>query len=508
MRNYVGGNYSMSDNEVLNFDELKKESTRLTDHEIPASIQNAPMSDGSTSIDSDGLIITEDDFNDVNNGGEYNGPGAVIDTPKPKEAPSYKVGPMANKERVEGIENTLNDMDEQIREAHEQFMKITKGGKEIPKVNEEKKADPEQVTIILDKSGLGEVTFTEEEKRRIEKAKKIRLVEVEDKKLSAIKIKKKLKKNDDFTVIQKSFDRSLSSVIAMASGYTAKMANISALEAIKLTQRPGKDTANSILEKWSLIYSKLKNVSIGDFKTFDDFIANTAFTDYNSFIYALLCSSYPEEDAITFTCRSEKCEKLPNPEFEVKYKNRTLIRSDLITEEQAEVISEIVKAAPILDEAKRVHEKSPVSQTLRFAFDDDSGIIIDFTIPSVKEIVERLYNQLDENLLTEENQIPILFAHNIKAIYIPDYDSTDEDEYEYNEITDLNHLVKVIKQFNEYQTNLIGEYLASITSKYTIRFGLQKVECPRCHYDYGEYDVELERIVFQRVQQRMETQIG
>ena len=498
----------MADNEMLDFDELKKESTVLTDPVIPESIQNAPMSDGTVSIDSDGLIITEDDIADVNNEGTpYSGPGVVIDTPKDKEPTTYKVGPMANKERVEGIENTLNDMDEQIREAHEEFMKITKGGKEIPKTGEEKIADPKEVTIILDKAGMGEVTFTEEEKKRIEKAKKIRLVEVTDKKLSTIKIKKKLKRGDDFAVIQKSFDRSLSSVIAMASGYTAKMANISALEAIKLTQRPGKDTANSILEKWSLIYSKLKNVSIGDFKTFDDFISNTAFTDYNSFIYALLCSSYPEEDVIAFTCRSEECSKLPNAEFEIKYKNRGLIRSDLITDEQASIMSDIINAAPILTEAKKVHEQSPVNQTLRFAFDDESGIIIDFTIPSVKEVVERLYNRLDESLLTEENQIPIIFAHNIKAIYIPDYDGGVEDEYEYNEITDLNHVVQVVKQFNEYQTNLIGEYLSSITTKYSIRFGLPKVECPRCHHDYGEYDVELERIVFQRVQQRMETQI-
>lgn len=510
----------MANEHVVDFDELKKESVnltpqeepveeeRLTDKPIPQSIQNAPMSDGTVSIDSDGIIITDDDVSDINTE-SYDGPGMIIDTPeKRKEDTPVRIGPLANEERVTGINNTLNEMDEQIMEAHKQFMEITKGGKDIPRTEKTQIANIDEVTIILDKSGLGEVSFTEEEKKRIEKAKRIKLVEVSDKKLATLKIKKKLKKDDDFTVVQKSFDRSLSSVIALASGYTAKMSNISALEAIKLTQRPGTDTANSILEKWSLIYEKMKNVSCGSFETFDDFISNTAFADYNAFLYALICSSYPEEDAMTFTCRSEKCKDLPNKDFEIKYKNKGLIRTDLITEEQASAMQKIIEAAPILTEAKKVKEQSPVNQTMRLAFDDDSGIIVDCTIPSVKDVIERIHRNLDDELRSADNQIALLLATNIQAIYIPDYESTDEDEYEYTELTDIHHIVQAINQFTEYQTNLLGEYLDSITRKYLIRFGLPSVVCPRCHHDYGEFDVELDRIVFQRVQQRMETQIG
>lgn len=501
----------MSEETKIDFEELKKEATLLTDPEIPESVMNAPMSDGNTSIDTDGLIISDDDFDDdeVSRDTEatYDGPGMVIDTPKPQADTTYKVGPMANKERVEGVENTLADMDEQIIEAHKQFMEITKGGKAIPAADDEKKASPEEVTLIIDKSGMGSVVFTEEEKKRIELAKKIKLVEVSEKKLKTLKIKKKLTDEDNFEVVQKSFDKSLSPVIALASGYTGRMGNISAIEAIKLTQRPGDDTANTVLEKWSLIYEKLKDVSIGKFETFDDFLSNTAFADYDSFVYGLLCSSYPEEDSISFTCQTPECVKKGVADFEINYRNKELIRTDIITEEQKEAIAEIINSAAIVDEAKKVHEEAPVNQTFRFAFDDESGIIIDFGILSVKDVIERLYNKLSDDLLVEENRPAILLAHSIKAIYVPDYDA-EGDEYEYYEITDLNKIVATVNNFNEYQNNLITTFLDRLNSRYQIQFGFASVECPNCHHNYGEYNMDLDRIVFLRVQRRLNTQIG
>ena len=98
----------MSEENTLNFDELKNQATPLTDPEIPESVMNAPMHEG-TSIDTDGLIISDDEFDsavDAHDTADYEGPGMIIDTPQPKEDTSYKVGPMANKDRVEGVQNT------------------------------------------------------------------------------------------------------------------------------------------------------------------------------------------------------------------------------------------------------------------------------------------------------------------------------------------------------------------------------------------------------------------
>ena len=191
----------MSEENTLNFDELKNQATPLTDPEIPASVMNAPMHEG-TSIDTDGLIISDDDFDTAVDAttDDYEGPGMIIDTPKPKEDTAYKIGPMANKDRVEGVQNTLTELDEQIKAEHEKFMEITKGGKEIPAVASDKMATPEEVTVIIDKSGMGDIIFTEEEQKRIEKAKRIKLVEVSEKKLQTLKIKKKLSAEDDFKV--------------------------------------------------------------------------------------------------------------------------------------------------------------------------------------------------------------------------------------------------------------------------------------------------------------------
>lgn len=114
----------MANEEVLDFAELKKDSVSLTDNTvadepvltdapIPESIMNAPMGDGNLSIDSEGIIITDDDVYGINTEEPYNGPGMIIDTPKEKAPTAVRVGPMADEERVQGINNTLAEMDEE-----------------------------------------------------------------------------------------------------------------------------------------------------------------------------------------------------------------------------------------------------------------------------------------------------------------------------------------------------------------------------------------------------------
>lgn len=514
------------DEKVLNTDEFAKSSD-----------------ESDTSV---GLIINDEDDNDEipdKPEKDYTGPGFVMDTKvgakhDPTKETGVNVGGI-NKDRVESIDKTLDEIDNDIEEQRKiATEKINSGAKLNKQINdpnapkevkegnrairdaaankvEEKETtkkidlNTDDIQIIIDKTGMGTFTFTEEEKKRISNSKRIHLIEVEDKELSTIKIKKPLNKlADRFKAIKRNFDRSYSPVVALASGYTCKMKNLSAAEAVRMYQRPGKDTASSILDKWSVIYDKMIDVSCGEFKDFNDFINKTAIADYESFLYALICSSYPDKDKIEFTCdpKNGGCGK----DFTVEYENRELIRGDLINDETKVTVATIVNASAFKDEAIKVAEKSAVRNTIRVRLDNESGIIAELYIPSVHEVVENIYKgiQNDPKMTEQNNREAVFSAQFVKSFYVPDYEELDNTgNLEFLQASDLKSKVMVFNQLNEYQIQVLTSRIAKLINPYTVHFGLKQIKCPHCGHDWGQYTMDLDQLLFRRVQQRLNTEV-
>lgn len=400
------------------------------------------------------------------------------------------------------IEKRVALMDKQI-EREKKFFQAPEG-EEGGKI-----VDPQEVTILFDKTGMGNINFTDDEKKRIETAKKIKLVEVTNKKLETVKIKsKKINDVNRSKYIQKTFNRALSPVMALASGYSAKMRNVSAVESLQIMQRPENDTAKTMLEKWSVIYSKIIDPSCGPFEDFDDFISKTAYLDYNNFIYSILCNSYPEEDSVSFNCNQDGCGK----EFTVKFKNKDILRKNDFTEAQKNVVVGLTEAAasgnPEIGK-KYMEEHSIVDQLVRFAVDDHSAILVDIYIPSVKEQCENILPFVTADMARPDKQRVTMLAHNIKSIYLPDTDGdvSDIDDIEYVEADNFTDIVYLLSEFNENQLDIIGKEIEKMLAPYMIRFGLDNVKCPFCRHNYGAYPMNLDRLLFQRVQRRLTTEI-
>lgn len=490
---------SASDKRVA-FEELKNTAQPLT-----AIVDNK-----------DGLILDEDDDiieeipkkeDIVEENSEYNGLGAVVEKlPEPEKSNGVKIGPMANKETKSAIDETLRDLDEQIMVEHKRFLELTNNGKNVERPSDNRKVNTnEEVTVLIDKLGLGELVFTEDEKKRISRSKKIKLVEVTNKELQHVKILKKYDKDKQKEFIQRSFNKSLSPVLALASGYTAKMKNVSAIESIQMIQRPGQDSGATMIEKWSLIYSKLTDFSCGQFESFDDFIAHTAYSDYNNFLFAILCSSYPEEDSVSFTCDRENCGK----RFEIKYKNKDLIRTENITEEQAERIKNLVSASSNgnITDGKEYMLNSPVNGIERFLL-EDNGFIVDIYIPSVKEQCEKILPSINRDLANENKRGIVLLAHNIHTILIPaEYEENGETVEGYVPVDDFEDIVDILGQMNEKELAIISNRITKLLTPFTINYGIKEIICPHCKHNYGELPTPLDDLLFQRVQARMTTEL-
>ena len=495
--------------DMPSLDELKKDAVNMTTENDSEDKEGLILDDDDDVIE-EAPPATEENTNEESQA--YDGPGAVVDKLPGENSNGREgipIGPMANKDTRNAVESTLRDLDEQIIAEHKRFLELTDGGKRTtppPKQDASGKPVTEDVTILIDKLGLGELAFTEDEKKRIEKAKKIKLVEVTNKELQTVKIAKKFDREKQKTFIQRSFNRALSPVLALSSGYTGKMKNVSAVEAIQMMQRPGQDSASTLIEKWSLIYSKLTDLSCGPFESFDDFIAHTAYNDYNNFIFSILCSSYPEEDSISFTCDRENCGK----RFEIKYKNKDLIRNDLITPDQATAISSLISAASNADieTGKELLKLSPVGAVDRFLLDEESGFIVDAYVPSVKEQCEKILPAITRDMAQESKRPVVLLAHNISAILMPaDSEVDGVEEGEYILVDEFEDIVEVLSQMNEGQLATISNRINKLMEPYTINYGIKEVICPHCKHNYGQLTTPLEDLLFQRVQARMTTEI-
>jgi hypothetical protein len=483
--------------ENLNFEELKKSAEPMT------SKGNGLI------LDDDDDVVVDNASDESNPEPEYHGPGIIVEKPKEVGVPGVPVGPMADKERAENTSKKFGEMDDMIAQAkaaneagpeavrkfRDQIGWKPYESDSIPEADRKKLVD--EVTVLIDKLGAGTIEFTPEERARMQKSKKIRLVEVENKELQGVKIARKFNREDDKTFLQKTFNRALASTIALGSYYTAKMKNVSAEESMKIMQRPGEDSARTALEKWSVLYSKLTDVSCGEFKNFDDFISHTAYLDYNNFIYAILCSSYPETDSISFTCNQEGCGK----RFRVEYSNKDIIRRERISPEQKNLMQEILDNTINPEDARKyMEENSALSYKHRFALDDKSGFLVDIYIPSAKDQIEKILPYMNR----EMEGTTAMLAHNICTILMP---AGEEEDEGYIEVDSYPDIVEVLGQMNEYQWAVITAKINEMLSMYTIEYGLDHIVCPHCHHDYGEMPLNLDQLLFQRVQRRMRTEI-
>lgn len=497
-------------------EELAEQATPITND---PDVTNIPDDED------DGLILSDEDTMDTSkeetSEKEYTGNGVVIDKPEKNHNSQGNVviGPMANKERADDITRTMNELDEEIAQAkkiHDEIKAKEAAGETVEKINnndetekseENKTDDKSDVTILIDKIGMGTVTFTEEERKRINFAKKIDLIEVEKRELDSIKVKKVMKTPKDFSILQRNFNKAYSPIVALASGYTCKMKNLSAAEVMNLYQPLGSDTANSWADRWSIIYDKIVDPSIGEFKDFEDFCNKTAFTDYPMFVYGLLVSSYPEETTRSFNCTNDKCTGKPENKddktFETKFNNRQMFRADEMSDKQREIFTDIIHAAGNYVDAKTYAEtKGLVNQVKRVRLDKEYGIIADIYVPSISESIQRVHrNMRPEFTDTDTSRVLFTIAQNIKSILIPDFD--DEEATSFYEVSEIDAVMKVMSNFSTIQLTNAMNLVQKVNEIVTLKFGISNVECPYCHQKYSAVDIDPSEELFRRVQDQM-----
>ena len=268
------------------------------------------------------------------------------------------------------------------------------------------------------------------------------------------------------------------------SAYRCTMGGVSMFDIIKLSSLQNGNSRDVDIKTWSLIYKHLKNPSIGNFKSFEDFLKHTDYRDMELLLWGAFVATADEVETIHFTCGNPKCKE----HIEFKYNPRTLVHvNDKLVPEHYNKTHQVASGKAAVDHWNEIHSKHkiyelPESKVL-IELDDFSA----WDYHNIKmPIMQTIYNRFRpddatmdiESLSEEEAQefnFLLLFLLYIKSVTI----NKNGKSYRY---TDWKDIEKVVTSHlgNRDLNILIGIINQVRNTESPISFYMENVECPKC----------------------------
>lgn len=396
----------------------------------------------------------------------------------------------AAKRRKAGLEEESWDepSDEEIR-AEEEAMA------------EENEKKYKEAVVIIDKSGMGHVDFTEEERAKLEEVKVIKLQEVEKREIPVFKTKK-VKSKSVKQILAKTIAPYTTKIVAVNSGFTATMSACSAYELIELlTAEELYDTASSGLEaKWQIIYNHIVETSIGKM-SFDTFLHNVSSLDFEMFIYGILASTYgAKEQTMEITCFRQcgpfdKQGKPTNFTHDYSFYVKELIRPERFSEKLSELFKGVVDNATTKEDSNRYRDENAPVLVTKNIFDETTGMWFQLQIPSVHSVITKIYPTLeryDKNKDKIKAQLGIM-ASNIRRVLVPDLEANDGSFYE---LTEMNEIIECLYSLPKTSLEIVSSKIEELADGLSMEFGFMNVRCTNCNHVTPFVPVNLSDMLF------------
>ena len=352
----------------------------------------------------------------------------------------------------------------------------------------------EEAVVIIDKTGMGYIDFTPEEREKLQKVKSIKLKEVETIELKSIKTKK-AKVGVADKILQKRNTIRNTTVVLPISGITVVMTGCSTFELMGLITGDNVDVM-ALVSKWTLIHSKVETTSIGKLN-FNDFLNSVSSMEYDMLVYGILCATFPEEDTFPLTC--PKC----RTSIEHKYLVRSLLRAEEMTDKLAEKVKEVADCSYTENMAKECFDNSILNTELTIKL-PMSDFICTLGVQNAYSFIYDSVNAIDK--MDEKYQQAIILSSAIPTIFVPNPDDGGDS---YLEITDSEDKIKLIYSLEARDISILTNKIGTMTEGMQFKFGLMDITCPnvKCRHHVNSIEVDLETILFHKYQQAMNTNI-
>lgn len=360
------------------------------------------------------------------------------------------------------------------------------------------------INILIDKTGLGQnIVLSEEEKAKVEMATKIKITEVDTKTIQSTSYKR----HDDgsYNSVTRAYQiSSVSTPITLpASRFTARMKGLSFCEMGDIAVNPEHINYEQLNKKLSVIYHNMINPSIGEFKSYDDFLKNIAYVDIEMCMFGLACSTLPENDTITLRCTRRNCTK----EYDVTYSPRSLIQFEDMSEAALKAIDDITSAQSP-EEVKAEHEKSSLV-TLKAIRLPASGFIIELGLASAYDFLHGisalvLGDGLKKVFPDDVNGMKAVltsFLTFTRSVSIPNDDGS------YDKFTGPEDIVQALYDLKQDDIMIMVALAKKYNDAYTVPFAITNVKCPHCGAETKKVPLDIASLVFTKYQTLGNTEI-
>jgi len=285
------------------------------------------------------------------------------------------------------------------------------------------------------------------------------------------------------------------------SGYRCVVRPVNWFETIDLAAPSSNSKVDFQMQRWSIIYHHIKNVSIGPFADFDDFLKKTKFADMSFLEWAVLTATADEEEPLDIVCGNPKCQR----RHTFKYSPRNIIH--LNEERLPKNYRQIYDAAPG-EQALKLFTEINTKRT-RYKL-PNSGVIVEINEPSAYEYITKKlplmiqkytekrpddpdmnnFNeetlQGDPTLLNFSNKMACLMR--ISAINVPDKTNPNR-EYRF---TNWDDIERQIDNINILQDSMLIMKLALDSREMAepAEFYISGVKCPYCGYEANHIPID------------------
>lgn len=401
----------------------------------------------------------------------------------------YKTGDNITPEFEQTILQNWEHVDPETGEA---FVNNEASDTNVPSKKTEKSEEPATININVEPDQPVNVTIPETVAHEISRTKviNVHVREVTDDDMKAMTV---IENPPEELNIIKPYESDMCDVPVTLpmSGYRCVIRPVNWFETIDLAAPTSNNKIDFQIQKWTIIYNHMKNISIGPFADFDDFLKKTKFADMEILEWAVLKATADDEEPLDIVCGNQKCKK----RYTFKYRPDEIIH--LNEDRLPKNYREIYNAAPG-PQAEKLFTEINTKRT-RYKL-PKTGIIVEINEPSafeyityklpimIQEYIKRRpddpdmenFNEQtlsgDPTLLNFGNKMACLMR--ISAICIPDPNNPKR-EYRFTNWEDIERQIDNINILRDSMT-IMKLALESKDMANPADFYITDIRCPYC----------------------------
>lgn len=373
----------------------------------------------------------------------------------------------------------------------------------------------DDVKIVIDKKNVDQLTFSDDEIKKIRNSRTVELNIVDGADLSFGSIDEAPENAVD--AILSTYQRKSNDVASPlpASKYRCTFSGLTYPEVIDLSSANEINNLDGERKKWSIVYNHMRNVSIGPWQEYalyidpethkevrcglddvipagvkekdvhivtkyEDFLRHTSYLDLEFCLWKILCATAMDKEVITIDCHSDlgngaKC----NASYDWIYSpNELLDVKDVDPGVLAEM--EETAGATSVEEAIKIYSQGPVCSNSYVEL-HSSGFRVIYGHISAYEYLEQYYpmlKSLEDGDSIKPDAVSLSLNINllttVKSVLVPN------DKGAYTRIKGLNNLVKVMNMLDEIDFETLTRINDMMRTPYRFAFSIRGIVCKKC----------------------------